>query len=227
MSTSEAARRFRQALAETLASRPEAASGQQEAEAPATGTPLARRFDGAFRRALDPANADLSKSIRTSRNTGYSEWLMKPCPVCRNTIREGDQVWLEQRDGEIRAVHDSSELPCHSGAEAVAPQPSAAAAAFSAAFRGAYPGIPVARVVRLRPGHPLLSQDYLDGPARCRGCGHTFRPFERVSFCPCRPLAPKDGCRFPAHNDPAVSQLCFELLADPVRKHCPMDSSPR
>lgn len=227
MSTSDAVRRFGEALREALDCQPEAKPHAGDIQGPTAGTPLARRFDDAFRRGLDPVNADLSRSVRTSRNTGYSEWLMEPCPVCRHTIREGDQVWLEQRNGKIEAVHDSSELPCHSGAKPTAPKLSSGAAAFSAAFRVAYPGIPVLKVVRLRPGHPLLSQDYLNGPARCRGCGHTFRPFERVAFCPCRPLAPKNGCHFAAHMDPAVSQLCFELLADPTRKHCPMDFSPR
>jgi hypothetical protein len=221
-----AARRFQEALQDALDRQPEAAAGNATAAdmASAATSPLAREFDDGLRRALDPANAASSESALT---TGYSQWLMNPCLVCGHTIREGDQVWLEQRDGATAAVHDSAELPCHSGAAPSGPQLSPAAEAFDAALRRAYPGTPVLKVMRLRPGHPLLLSKYLAGRAKCRGCGHTFRPFERISICPCNPCAPKDGCRFPAHNDPAVSQLCFELLAEPSRKHCPRDFSPR
>jgi hypothetical protein len=224
LGSSQPARRFAEALRCVLerqpGAAPEAAAGET---APAGRSPLAVRFDDELRRALDPANAGSTESART---TGHSHWLSDPCVVCGHTIREGDQVWLERRDGKIEPVHDSDELPCHSGASPAAPRPSPAAAAFSASLRRAYPGTPVLRVVRLLPGHPLLS-NHAAGRARCRGCGHTFRPFERVSVCPCSPLTPRDGCRFPAHNDPAVSQLCFDLLADPARKHCPKDFSPR
>ena len=78
------------------------------------------------------------------------------------------------------------------------------------------------RVAILKPGHPLLRGDFTIRQT-CKGCAHTFRPFERAARCPCNPEAPPATCRLYAHCDPARSQFCFDVLADPSRQHCPMD----
>ena len=58
----------------------------------------------------------------------------------------------------------------------------------------------------LRPGHPLLSGEYRRRD-RCAGCDHTFRPFDRVAFCPCNPSAP--ACRLAAPGSVPLRQSGF------------------
>jgi hypothetical protein len=181
-------------------------------------TPAAQRFAAALSLARDPVNTSLTGSVYV---TGHSDWRLDPCQVCRHSFREGDKAWLEVADGKVRAVHDSPALSCRGGiAPPETPELGPEAARFTAALLRHYDVDRPFPVVTLRPGHPLLRGDFA-ARRTCKGCGHTFRPFERVARCPCNPSEP--ACRLYAHRDPARSQFCFDLLADPRRQHCPMD----
>jgi hypothetical protein len=212
---SPTAREFARALREALAAEREPDDSPGAADTPRPASP----FEKILWQHLDPISAAATGPAQTTEQSG---WITDTCPVCRHSFRQGEMVWLEERDGQIKAVHAQAELPCHTGGEprqgpAVLTPP---VAIFLDAFRKAYPAIPGVAVKRLRPGHPLLSGQYRER-STCAGCNHTFRPFERVAFCPCSPDAP--ACRLAAHRDPAASLLCFDALANPARKHCPMD----
>jgi hypothetical protein len=220
------AHEFARALEEALDAEPaaDAETGPEPTEEPAPtakSTP-GNQFAQLIRRRLDPAN---SAATGPAVTTEQSRWITDTCPVCRHSFRQGDRVWLDDRDGRITPVHDSPELSCHSGGDAgeppaPAPTPTAAAAAFAEELRLTYPRLPGLVVKRLKPGHWLLDGQYRTR-ARCAGCNHTFRPWDRVAFCPCSP-ATRD-CELAAHRDPVASLLCFDALADPERKHCPRD----
>jgi hypothetical protein len=189
-------------------------SGQPEAGAASL---VVRRFREALYRSLD---AGIASPTGPAVTTDGSDWRIDTCGICRHTFRLGDRVWLETRDGRIKAVHDSAELPCHAdiGLSApLPPQPSPAVQRFGQAACLADPGIAGLKTYLLRPGHPLLSERFSER-RKCRGCDKTFRPYDRVAFCPCQPLSP--ACHLAAHRDPATSQLCFDMLADPQRGHC-------
>jgi len=217
-----AGRQFDQAF---LGAAEPAATGSSETLAAADpadpASPAARQFIEGMRRGLDPANAGVLGAART---TGHSDWCIDVCQICRHSFRPGDQVWLAAGpDGQVTAVHDIPELPCRTGCEPPDPQPpvrSVAIQAFDEAANRADTGFPGLRVVRLRPGHPLLSGQYLERK-RCAGCNHTFRPYDFVAYCPCN--WPEPACKLAAHRDPTASLLCFDALADPDRRHCPMN----
>jgi hypothetical protein len=181
---------------------------------------VGERLDQAIRRGFDIEN----EAAGAATTTPYSPWVGNVCRVCRHTFRIGDRVWGEGDEDSTHVVHDEFFLPCRHGAEAPAaawPRPSVLAVRLNQAAERQNPGpFPSLRLLRLEPGHPLLRSDLILRK-RCLGCDHTFRPFETVALCPCRPL--ERLCRLAAHRDVTAGLLCYDpVAANPDMKHCPM-----
>jgi hypothetical protein len=219
-STNSAARRFQTALTAANARREtDEPGGEPEHAAPeevySGASPAVRRFNSALRSARSPGRARSAGPVRV---TVSSDWTGTICRACKHTIRVGDLVREHVVDDTAVAIHDMPDLPCHSGAQPLEAPP--AESVFAVALRAAVQRVRPFKVNRLRPGHPLLNGDY-GARKSCPGCGHTFRPFERIARCPCSPAEPT--CSMPAHRDPAMHQFCFDFLADPQNEHCQMD----
>ncbi len=170
--------------------------------------------------AKDAANQEAIRGGGRGVTNLHSPWMLSLCPVCHNTFRLGDEVWID-RDGTVR--HASSELPCDRG-EVHEPQATPLLDRFLEGLDLAWPPPREVPIARLTPGHPLLVAPTPQFPKRrrCAVCRHTFRVHDHVVICPCRPLAPR--CLAAVHRDPCHGLSCLDIW-DPEandQQFCPI-----
>jgi hypothetical protein len=159
-----------------------------------------RGFDAGLLAGADPLNGN-ALAGDVAHTTIESFWLHHPCPVCRHTFRIGDEVVVDRdvqhvSDG-VRCGVEERETRRHDGVREF--------------FRGLSSTIPPSEraVVRyLQPGDELIAPP-VHGFSRsqCAICGHTFRPYDTVVICPCRPERPL--CRTAIHHDPSRGMHCW------------------
>ncbi|GAA5050043.1 hypothetical protein HNP84_004154 [Thermocatellispora tengchongensis] len=187
---------------------------------------VVKEFRAGVRLGEDPVNTVVQDGPAVT--TWRSEWMGGYCPVCAHSFRQDDPVLLRiGDDGRLAEVrHDPAHLPWCGLAEAEEHGESAVGRAFFEAIDAMDP--PLVRYVRrLHPGDPLLRPRETVRPSDrrqcCFVCRESFRPYEFVVTCVCRPDDPQ--CSLTVHRDAAHSLLCYEDFIDSRSglRQCPMD----
>jgi hypothetical protein len=174
-------------------------------------------FDRGLDAARDEAGASALDKGASARTTLRSPWFHGKCPLCRHTFRVDDMV---KRSGNS-ITHAGGELNCVHDAEF---NISTSAIDFFAGLDETWPPPDNVRVTRLEPSHYLVAPPVTAVRRRtCFVCTHTFRPFDQVVICPCRPFEPQ--CEVAVHRDPVHGLLCYETWnPGSTRTHCPVTS---
>lgn len=158
-------------------------------------------------------NGPESGAKRSLVTTLRSTWLYRVCGVCGHTFRLGNRV-ICSADGST--FHHMEELPC-SGDPALTRVGQLACPEFYAGIEAAWPTPADLPLVRLEPGHPLLSRRTGFPRHGCRICGHSFRPYDHVISCSCTPHQP--NCMVALHRDIYVNSIvgtCGSARDDPT-----------